>query len=83
MNYLTPLVVAQGSEPNWLLQKKSYYLKINNFNRVLKNVFEAASARRKLSKERSLHPVNEHFETIFNAAIATQIVFQQPVNNYR
>ena len=50
------------------------------FSRVLKNVFEAASARRKLSKKRSLHPVNEHFETIFNAAIATQIVFQQPAS---
>jgi len=48
------------------------------FKRVLKNVFEAVSARRKLSKKRSLHPVNEHFEAIFNTAIATQIVFQQP-----
>jgi len=45
-------------------------------SRVLKNVFEGLSARRKLSKKRSLHPVNEHFETIFNTAIATQVVFQ-------
>ncbi len=49
-------------------------------SRVLKNVFEGLSARRKLSKKRSLHLVNEHFETIFNTAIATQIVFQQPAN---
>jgi len=50
-------------------------------NRALKNVFEAASARRRLSKKHSLHRVNEHFETIFNTAIATQIVFQPPVKD--
>jgi len=45
----------------------------------LKNVGEAASARQKWPKKRSLHGVNEHFEAIFNAAMATQVVFQQPV----
>ena len=44
---------------------------------LLKNVFEAADARQKLAKKRSLHVVNEHFEPVFNAAAATQIVFQQ------
>lgn len=44
---------------------------------LLKNVFEAASARQKQVKKRSLHGVNEHFEPVFNAAVATQIVFQQ------
>ena len=26
--------------------------------------------------------INEHFEPVFNAAFATQIVFQQPVKRY-
>ena len=47
-------------------------------SRLLKNVFEAASARQKLAKKRSLCAINEYFEPIINAAIATQIVFQQP-----
>jgi len=45
---------------------------------VLKNIFEGLSVRRKLSKERSLNPVKEYFEAIFNTAITTQIVLQQP-----
>ena len=49
-------------------------------DRVLKNVFEAASTRQKLPRKRSLHPANDHFETIFNTVIATQIVFKQPAN---
>jgi hypothetical protein len=49
------------------------------FNRPLKNVGEAASARQKQAKKRSLRAVNEHFEPDFNAAMATQAVFQQPV----
>ena len=48
-------------------------------NSLLKNVFEAADARQKRAKKRSLHVVNEHFEPVFNAAAATQIVFQQAV----
>src|SRR5690606_28473197 len=48
-------------------------------NRLLKNVGEAASARQKPAKKRSLHIVNEHFEPAFNAAMATQVVFRQPV----
>ena len=49
-------------------------------NRSLKNVGEAASARQKQAKKRSLRAVNEHFEPVFNAAMATQVVFQQPAN---
>jgi hypothetical protein len=49
-------------------------------NRLLKNVGEAASARQKQAKKRSLRAVNEHFEPVFNAAMATQVVFQQPAN---
>jgi hypothetical protein len=45
----------------------------------LKNVGEAVSARQKQAKKRSLRVVNEHFEPAFNAAMATQVVFQQRV----
>ncbi|MEQ6327139.1 hypothetical protein VLF92_02215 [Pseudomonas chengduensis] len=41
-----------------------------------KNVGKAASARQKQAKKRSLRAVNEHFEPVFNAAMATQIVFR-------
>ncbi len=51
------------------------------FNRPLKNVFEVADARQKQAKKRSLCLINEHFESVFNTAAATQIVFQRPVNN--
>jgi hypothetical protein len=47
-------------------------------NRPLKNVFEAADARQKQAKKRSLCVINEHFELVFNTAAATQIVFQRP-----
>jgi hypothetical protein len=46
----------------------------------LKNVGEAASARQKQAKKRGLRAVNEHFEPVFNAAMATQVVFQQPAS---
>jgi hypothetical protein len=46
---------------------------------LLKNVAEAASTRQKQAKKRSLREVNEHFEPAFNAVMATQVVFQQPV----
>ncbi len=49
-------------------------------NRPLKNVFEAADARQKQAKKRSLCLINEHFESIFNTVAATQIVFQRPAN---
>ena len=49
-------------------------------SRLLKNVIEAASARQKSAKKRSLCVINEHFEPVFNAAMATQIVFQQPAS---
>jgi hypothetical protein len=57
-------------------------------NRPLKNVGEAASARQKQAKKRSLQVVNEHltglaFQPVFNAAMATQVVFQQPVSRFR
>jgi hypothetical protein len=45
----------------------------------LKNVFETADARQKQAKKRSLCLINEHFESVFNTAAATQIVFQRPV----
>jgi len=51
----------------------------NNSSRPLKNVFEAADARQKQAKKRSLCMINEHFESVFNTAAATQIVFQRPV----
>ena len=47
----------------------------------MKNVGEAANARQarqKLAKKRKPYVIHEHFEPIFNAAIATQLVFQQP-----
>ncbi len=40
-------------------------------NRLLKNVFEAADARKKQAKKRSLYLINEHFEPVFNTAAAT------------
>jgi hypothetical protein len=51
----------------------------------LKNVGEAASAipmaaPQKQAKKRSLRVVNEHFESVFNAAMATQVVFQRPAS---
>src|SRR5690606_7644690 len=46
------------------------------FQGASKNVGEAASARRKQAKKRSLRVVNEHFEPVFNAAMATQVVFR-------
>jgi hypothetical protein len=50
---------------------------------AVENVGEAVSARQKQAKKRSLRVVNEHFEPVFNAAMATQVVFQQPVSRFR
>jgi hypothetical protein len=50
-------------------------------DRPLKNVFEAADARQKQAKKRSLCIINEHFEPVFNTVAATQIVFQRPTKN--
>jgi len=44
---------------------------------LLKNVIEAANARQKQVKKRSLCVINEHSEPVFNAAAATQIIFQR------
>jgi hypothetical protein len=52
-----------------------------SFSRPLKNVFEVADARQKQMKKRSLCLINEHFESVFNTAAATQIVFQRPVSD--
>jgi hypothetical protein len=41
-------------------------------------VFEVVNARQKAAKKRSLQIVNEHFESVFNTAVATQIENQQP-----
>ena len=43
----------------------------------LKNVGEVVSARQKQMKKRSLYIINEHFESAFNAAMTTQIIFQR------
>ena len=51
--------------------------------RPLQNVGEAVSARQKQAKKRSLRAVNEHFEPVFNAAMATQVVLQRPANGHR
>jgi hypothetical protein len=37
-----------------------------------KNVGEAGSARQEQAKKRSLRGATEHFEPVFNAAMATQ-----------
>jgi hypothetical protein len=42
---------------------------------TFKNVIEAVSARQTQAKKRNLQVVNEHFEPVFNDAMATQIVF--------
>ncbi|AEJ03227.1 hypothetical protein Nit79A3_3506 [Nitrosomonas sp. Is79A3] len=49
---------------------------------LLKSVFEAADARQKQAKKRSLCMINEHFESVFNTVAATQIVFQRPVRSF-
>lgn len=41
-------------------------------DRPLASVGEAAETRRKWPKKRSLHVINEHFEVISNAVLATQ-----------
>lgn len=43
----------------------------------LNNVTEDANTRQKRAKKRSLHRVNEHFEYVFNAVVATQVVIQR------
>ena len=48
----------------------------------MKNVGEAASARKKSAKKRSLHVVNEHCEPTFDAAMATQVVFHSLLADY-
>jgi hypothetical protein len=66
----------------WMrLRRYTCGLPTRHLNSLLKNVFEAADARQKTAKKRSLHRINEHFEPVFNAAAATQIVFQQAVKN--
>ena len=50
-------------------------------SRPCKNVGEAASARQKQAKKRTLRAVNEHFEPVFNAAMATQVVFQRSASD--
>ncbi len=40
-------------------------------------------ARQKQSKKRSLYVINEHFESVFNAAIARQGIIQKHPRPYR
>jgi hypothetical protein len=39
------------------------------------NVSEAVTARQRQMKKRSLRTVNEYFESVFNVAVTTQVVF--------
>ncbi|MAY15621.1 MAG: hypothetical protein CMI06_09810 [Oceanospirillaceae bacterium] len=55
-------------------------LLIHSLTEPLIFVFEAVNARQKPAKKRSLQVVNEHFESVFNTAVATQIGNQQPAN---
>jgi hypothetical protein len=43
----------------------------------LKNVTSAAKTRQKITRNRSLHAVNEDFEQFFNAVFASIVVFQR------
>ena len=47
----------------------------------LQNVSEAVSSRQKLERKQNLYGINEYFEPIFNAEMATQIVLQRFPNN--
>jgi hypothetical protein len=47
-------------------------------SRLLKKVFETVNARQKLAKKTEFIEINEHFKPVFNAAVTTQIFFQQP-----
>jgi hypothetical protein len=44
---------------------------------ALNSVGEAVWARQKTAKKRSLHVVNEHFESFFNTALTTQVIIQR------
>jgi hypothetical protein len=46
----------------------------------LKNVIGAADARQKTGEKARFIDDNEHFEPVFNAAVTTQIIFQQPAH---
>ena len=35
-----------------------------------------------IGEKRSVFVIHEHFEPIFNTVMATQVVFQQPANDY-
>jgi hypothetical protein len=45
------------------------FKELDRANSLLKNVIRGGSARRKRTKKRSLHEVNEHFEFVSNAAM--------------
>ncbi|AEJ01355.1 hypothetical protein Nit79A3_1530 [Nitrosomonas sp. Is79A3] len=73
--FLLPLIIHQlGNHKNSSDSNSS-----RSSNRPLKNVFEVADARQKQAKKRNLCLINEHFESVFNTAAATQIVLQRPV----
>ena len=46
---------------------------------VVEKLMGECSTRQKWTKKRSLHRVNEHFESIFNAVMCRTGDFQQPV----
>ena len=51
----------------------------NDPNRLLKSVDEDAKARKKTA-ETGVYKGCEAFEDVFDAALATQVAFQQPAN---
>ena len=75
-NYLVKPVKVESIVEE--INRLATQLKPRVTNRPLKNVFEAADARQKQAKKRSLCMINEHFEPVFNTAAAMQIVFQRP-----
>lgn len=53
------------------------------FKKRLKNVGEAAKARQKLARKRSLYLINEYFELVFNNALATQLIIHRFFNFFQ
>ncbi len=47
-------------------------------SRLLKNVYVDELARQKIDEKAEFIIINELFESIFNAARASKLVFQQP-----
>jgi len=65
----------------FLLSFASSRIRLSEFQQSarepLMNVSEAAKPKAKISEKRSLWLINEHFERIFNAVTATQVIDQR------